>query len=147
MRQRSNHVYLNVVGLFFVLALFSSVVLAQEAVPWLTLADGTKVTMTQAQFDSLVQQAGISYYGPTVARPQVTAGQISMPVPSVLGGVLGGGYIVGDPAAIAAGMNAVGITSTATGAGLTGGGAAAGTIATGEAVKDSATAPRSEVRP
>jgi len=133
MRQRRNRLCANVTGLFFVLGLFSPIVLAQEAVPWMILADGTKVTMTQTQFDSLAQQAGISYYGPTVARPQVTASQISLPVPSTVGGVLGGGYIVGEPVAIAAGMNAVGIASAATGAGLIGGRAATGTIVVGAA--------------
>jgi len=133
MRQRRNRLCVNVAGLFFVLGIFSSIVLAQEAVPWVILADGTKVTMTQTQFDNLMQQAGVSYYGPTVARPQVTARQMSLPVPSGVGGMLGGGYIVGEPVAIAAGMNAVGITSAATSTGLIGGRAATGTISVGAA--------------
>ena len=133
MGHRRNRMCVKVIGSLFVLALFSSIVLAQEAVPVMTLADGTKVTMTQTQFDSLVRQAGITYYGPTGSRPQAAANQMIVPVPSALGNRLGGGYIVGEPAAIAAGMNAVGITSAATGADLAGGSAAAGTISIGTA--------------
>ena len=121
------------VGLFLLHALCTSVVLAQEAVPVMTLANGTKVTMTQAQFNALVAQPGVTYYGPTGGLPQLTATQMAIPVPSSLGGTLGGGFIVGEPAAIAAGMNAVGITSAATGASLAGGTAAAGTITAGAA--------------
>jgi hypothetical protein len=141
MAQSGKHLYAHAVGLFLVLGLFSSAVFAQEAVPVMTLADGTKVTMTQAQFDSLVTQAGITYYGPTGARPQATATQMVVPLPPASGGLLGGGFIVGEPAAIAAGMNAVGITSVATGAGLTGGTAVAGTISTGGAAAASGTKP------
>lgn len=144
MRHSRNHLCVTVVGLFFVLGLFSSIVLAQEAVPVMTLADGTKVTMTQAQFDSLVTQAGIAYYGPTDARPQATATQMVVPLPPASGGLLGGGFIVGEPAAIAAGMNAVGITSAATGANLTGGTAVAGTISTGAAATGTAATAGSE---
>jgi Zn-dependent alcohol dehydrogenase len=144
MRHSRNHLCVTVVGLFFVLGLFSSIVLAQEAVPVMTLADGTKVTMTQAQFDSLVTQAGIAYYGPTGARPQATATQVVVPLPPASGGLLGGGFIVGEPAAIAAGMNAVGITSAATGAGLTGGTAVAGAISTGAAAAGTAATAGSE---
>ena len=46
---------------------------------------------------------------------------MAIPVPSSIGGTVGGGFIVGEPAAIAAGMNAVGMTSAATGASLAGG--------------------------
>jgi hypothetical protein len=147
MRQSRNHSCMNVVALFFFLGLFSSIVLAQEAISWMTLADGTKVTMTQAQFDSLVTQAGIGYYGKTNARPQVAANQIVVPVPSTVGGVLGGGYIVGEPGAIAAGMNAVGITSAATGVAVAGGRAATGTISTGAAEAGSAATAGSERKP
>ena len=137
----------SLVGLFLFHALYTSIVIAQEAAPWMTLADGTKVTMTQTQFDSLVAQAGIVYYGPTGARPQATVNQMVVPVPSALGDVLGGGFIVGEPAAIAAGMNAVGITSTATGAGVAGGTAAAGSISAGAAAAGAAAAGGGGVAP
>jgi hypothetical protein len=131
------HVCVSVVGSFLVLGLFCSFALAQQAVPVMTLADGTKVAMTQAQFDSLVTQPGITYYGPIGGLPKVPATQMAVPVPSSLGGNLGGGFIVGEPAAIAAGMNAVGITSAATRAGLVGGTAAAGSISAGAAAAGS----------
>ena len=106
----------------------------------MTLANGTKVTMTQAQFDALVAQPGITYYGPTGGLPKLAATQMAIPVPSSLGGTLGGGFIVGEPAALAAGMNAVGITSAATGATLAGGTAATGTITAGAAAAGAAAA-------
>ena len=127
------------VGLFLLHAVFSSVALAQQAVPLMTLADGTRVTITQAQFDSLVTQPGITYV-PAGAVPQVGPTQMAIPLPSSIGGTVGGGFIVGEPAAIAAGMNAVGITSAATGASLAGGTAATGTITAGAAAAGAAAA-------
>jgi hypothetical protein len=123
-------------GLFVLHVLFSSAVLAQQAVEVMTMADGTKVTMTQAQFEALVKQPGIKYVPPGTA-PQLTATQMAIPLPSELGGRLApGGFIVGEPSAIAAGMNAVGITSAATGPALAGGMAAAGRIRAGTAAAD-----------
>jgi len=133
MRRLRGHMCVMVVGLLMLNALFSSYALAQEAVPVMTLADGTKVTMTQAQFESLVTQPGITYYGPIGGVPKLAATQMAIPVPTSLGGTVGGGFIVGEPAAIAAGMNAVGITTAATGASLAGGTAATGTITAGAA--------------
>jgi hypothetical protein len=127
------------VGLFLLHALCTSVVLAQQAVPLMTLANGTKVTITQAQFDALVAQPGITYVAPTTV-PQLAATQMAIPVPSSIGGTLGGGFIVGEPAALAAGMNAVGITTAATGATLAGGTAATGTITAGAAAAGAAAA-------
>ena len=136
MRRIRKHVCLSVVGLFLAHGLFSSVALAQQAVEVMTMADGTKVTMTQAQFEALVKQPGIQYVPPGTA-PQLTATQMAIPLPSELGGRLApGGFIVGEPSAIAAGMNAVGITSAATGPALAGGTAAAGRIRAGAATAD-----------
>ncbi len=132
MRRCRRNVCLSLVGLFLLQVFFSSYVLAQEAVPVMTLADGTKVTMTQAQFNALVAQPGITYVAPGTV-PQLSATQMAIPLPSSIGGTVGGGFIVGEPAAIAAGMNAVGITSAATGATLAGGTAAAGSITAGAA--------------
>ena len=114
---------------------------AQAATPFMTLADGTKVSMTQEQYDSLVKQPGVGYSFPWDA-PKLAATQISIPVPAVLGPRLpGGGYIFGEPAALAAAMNAVGVTSTATAAGLRGGSAAAGAISAGSG-SSASTSPR-----
>jgi hypothetical protein len=133
MKNLRRHACVVFAGLFVLHVLFSSVVLAQEAVPVMTLADGTKVNMTEAQFDALVKQPGILYH-PAGPAPKLTATQMAIPVPYELGGrLVGGGFIVGEPAAIAAGMNAVGITSSATAAGLAGGTAAAGKIISGAA--------------
>jgi hypothetical protein len=64
MRTIRKHVVVGVTALFLVHAILSSLVLAQEAVPFMTLADGTKVSMTLAQYDALVKQPGISYAPP-----------------------------------------------------------------------------------
>jgi hypothetical protein len=133
-----------VVGAFAALllyAVFSPLAHAQAATPFMTLADGTKVSMTQEQYDALVKQPGIAYSLPW-ETPKLSATQISIPVPAELGPRLpGGGYISGEPAALAAGMNAVGVTSTATAAGLTGGSAAAGGISAGSG-SSASTSPR-----
>jgi hypothetical protein len=115
-----------VVGLFVLHAVFSSYAyaVAREAVEVMTLADGAKVAMTQAQLHALVIQPGRTYYGPTRELPKLTARQIAIPVPTSIGG----GFIVGESAAIAVGMNAVGVTSTATGRNVACGTAAAGVI-------------------
>ncbi len=121
------HWCLSLVGLFLVTALLISVAVAQEAVEVMTVADGTKVMMTQAQFDVLVTQPGVKY-AQVVDMPQLNAGQMAIPVPLALGSRFIAGFIVGEPVAIAAGMNAVGITKAATTAGLLGATAAAGKI-------------------
>ena len=139
MRRTRKNICVALAGLFLLHALFSSVALAQQAVPLMTLANGTRVTITQAQFDSLVTQPGITYV-PAGAVPNVAATQMAIPVPSSIGGTVGGGFIVGEPGALAAGMNAVGITSAATGASLAGGTAAAGTITAGAAAAGAAAA-------
>jgi hypothetical protein len=139
MRNLRRHACVMLAGLFVLHLLLSSVVLAQQAVPLMTLADGTKVSMTQAQFDALIKQPGITYIPPGAA-PRLTATQMAIPVPSSIGGTIGGGFIVGEPAALAAGMNAVGITSSATAAGLAGGTAATGTISAGAATAGAAAA-------
>ena len=133
MRRMRKHLVLGISALFLVQAIFSSPALAQTAVPFMTLADGTKVSMTEAQFNAIVKQPGISYAPPGPA-PKLTASQMAIPVPAeVAPRLTGGGFIVGEPAALAAGMNAVGITSAATAAGLAGGSAAAGSISGGAA--------------
>ena len=135
MRNLRRHVCVMLAGLFLLHLLFSSYALAQAAVPVMTLADGTRVSMTQAQFDALVKQPGVTY-NPAGPLPQLTTAQMAIPVPAALGG----GFIVGEPAALAAGMNAVGITSSATAAGLAGGTAAAGTVSAGAAAAGAAAA-------
>jgi hypothetical protein len=105
-------------------------VFAQTAVPVLTLANGTKVSMTSAQLGALASQPGIAIK----QAPFVSATQISIPVPTSLGG----GFLVGEPGALAAGMNAVGITTGATAPQVAGATAAAGAIAAGGSVAGAA---------
>lgn len=123
-----------VVGLFVLHAVFSSYAyaLAPGAVEVMTLADGAKIAMTQAQLHALVTQPGRTYYGPTGGLPKLTERQIAIPVPTSLGG----GFIVGESAAIAVGMNAVGITSAATGRSVACGTAAAGVITFGAGARE-----------
>jgi len=135
MRKIRRNVCVTLVGLFLLHMFFSSFALAQEAVQVMTLADGTSVTMTQAQLNALVTQPGIAY-SPAATAPQVAATQMAIPVPTALGG----GFMVGEPAAIAAGMNAVGVTSAATAGSVAGGTAAAGGITAGAAAAGAAAA-------
>lgn len=99
---------------------------AQAVVPVMTLADGTTVAMTSSQLTALALQPGITIS----ATPTVTATQVAIPIPASLGG----GFIVAEPAALAAGLNAVGITTGATAAGVAGATAASGSITAGASV-------------
>lgn len=96
-----------------------------QAVAVMTLADGTQVNMTAAQLASLKAQAGLV----VSTTPTVAAAQVAIPLPQALGG----GFLAGEPAAIAAGMNTVGITTTATAASVAGATATAGTMVAGAA--------------
>jgi len=101
-------------------------IFAQDAVPVMTLANGKTVSMTSAQLKALASEPGIS----VTQAPAVSASQVAVPIPASLGG----GFIVGEPEALAAGMNAVGITSGATASDVAGATAAAGAIQEGGAV-------------
>lgn len=97
----------------------------EEAVTVMTLADGTQVNMTAAQLAGLKAQSGII----VSTTPTVAAAEVAIPLPEALGG----GFLVGEPAAIAAGMNTVGITTAATVASVAGATATAGTMVAGAA--------------
>jgi hypothetical protein len=99
---------------------------AQAVVPVMTLADGTTVAMTSSQLTALASQPGITIS----ATPTVTATQVAVPIPASLGG----GFIVAEPEALAAGLNAVGITTGATAVGVAGATAATGSITAGASV-------------
>jgi hypothetical protein len=101
-------------------------VFAQAAVPVMTLADGTAVNMTSAQLSALASQPGVALS----TTPVVTATQVAVPLPASLGG----GFVVAEPTALAAGMNTVGITTGATAAGVAGATTAAGAVTAGASV-------------
>ncbi len=132
MRGMRKFVYLNIIGLILMCGLVSPSSFAQQGVELMAMADGTKVFITQAQFDALVKQPGIAY-AEDASAPQVSATQIAIPVPFVLSPrlAIAGGFIVGEPAAIAAATNAVGVTPAAIGPALVGGTATAGGILIG----------------
>jgi len=111
---------------FLITVLIPSTIFSQEAVPVMTLADGTVVNMSSAQLSALASQPGITLS----TTPVVTATQVAVPLPASLGG----GFVVAEPAALAAGMNTVGISTGVTAAGVAGASAAAGTITAGASV-------------
>ena len=85
------------------------------------------VKMNRGQLAELAKQPGISL----MKRPKITSStQMAIPVPSSLGG----GFIIGAPEALAAGMNATGLTTRATAEGVLGATAAEGAITKGAAV-------------
>ncbi len=85
------------------------------------------VTMNRGQLAELAKQPGISL----MKRPKVALStQMAIPVPSSLGG----GFIVGAPEALAAGMNATGLTTRATVDGVLGATVAKGAITKGAKV-------------
>jgi hypothetical protein len=75
---------------------------AVEAVPFMTTPDGTVVSITPEQLSALAAQPGITI-SPTT--PSVGEQEIAIPIPEALGG----GYLVGTPAAIASALGATGI--------------------------------------
>jgi hypothetical protein len=114
-----------VIALFLAIIMVPGDLFSQAAVPVMTLGDGTTVSMTSSQLTALASQPGIAIS----ATPAITAAQVAVPLPASLGG----GFVIAEPAALAAGMNAVGVTAGATAAGVAGASAAAGTMAVGSA--------------
>ena len=94
-----------------------------ESVTVMTLANGQTINMTQAQLQSLLAQPGITLS----TTPVITASQIAVPLPASLGG----GYIIAEPAALAAGLNATGISSGLMATSFAGATAGTGPIAVG----------------
>ncbi|MEW6409339.1 MAG: hypothetical protein AB1488_04405 [Nitrospirota bacterium] len=84
-----------------------------EAAVAVTLPSGEVVQMTDAQLQSFIAQPGITFSATT---PTLAAGQIAVEIPATLGG----GFVVGTPSAIAAGLNATGIAIGATAATVVG---------------------------
>ncbi len=85
------------------------------------------VTINRGQLAELAKQPGISL----MKRPKIaSATQMAIPVPSSLGG----GFIIGGPEALAAGMNATGLTTRATVEGVLGATVAEGAITKGATV-------------
>jgi hypothetical protein len=73
-----------------------------EAVPFMTLPDGTVVSITPEQLSALAAQPGVTF-SPTT--PSVGEKEIAIPISEALGG----GYLVGTPSAIASALGATGI--------------------------------------
>ncbi|MFH1701925.1 MAG: hypothetical protein ABIB41_00665 [Nitrospirota bacterium] len=96
----------------------------EEAVAVMTMPDGAVVSMTPSQLSALASQPGITI-SPTT--PSLGATEIAIPIPAALGG----GYIVGTPAAIASALGATGIAPGLKASDVVGATAAAGIIPAG----------------
>jgi len=96
----------------------------EEAVVVMTMPDSAVVSMTPSQLSALASQPGITI-SPTTPSLGVT--EIAIPIPAALGG----GYIVGTPAAIASGLGATGIAPGLKASDVVGATAAAGVIPAG----------------
>jgi hypothetical protein len=103
-----------------------------ESFAVMTLANGTQISMTQAQLAELITQPGISFSTTAV----VTEAQMAVPLPASLGG----GYVVAEPAALAAAMNSVGVSSGLMATSFAGATVGAGTITVGAAAGAAMTA-------
>ncbi|MCP3676671.1 MAG: hypothetical protein GY721_03500 [Deltaproteobacteria bacterium] len=105
-------------GYLLVILFFSSIAPAisfgQEGVVVMTLVEkqgSTVVTMNRGQLAELAREPGILL----LEQPTLTMStQIAIPMPFSLGG----GFLVGTPAAFAAALNATGITTQATTEGI-----------------------------
>lgn len=96
----------------------------EEAVVVMAMPDGAVVSMTPSQLSALAAQPGITI-SPTA--PSLGATEIAIPIPAALGG----GYIVGTPAAIASALEATGIAPGLTASAIIGATASAGVIPAG----------------
>lgn len=96
-----------------------------ESFTVMTLANGTQISMTQAQLAELVSQPGVSFSTTAV----VTEAQMAVPLPAGLGG----GYVVAEPAVLATAMNSVGVSSGLMATSFAGATVGAGTITVGAA--------------
>ena len=97
-----------------------------EAVPFMTLPDGTVVNITPEQLSALGAQPGVTI-SPTV--PSVGEKEIAIPIPETLGG----GYLVGTPEAIASALGATGIAPGMTASDVLKSTASAGVLLAGAA--------------
>lgn len=95
-----------------------------ESFAVMTLADGTTISMTEAQLVALGSQQGVTLLSTSMVLPT----QIAIPLPA---GLHGGLFLVGEPAALASAMNAVGISSGLTATSFAGATAGAGAISVG----------------
>jgi hypothetical protein len=98
----------------------------------MTLANGTQISMTQAQLAELLAQPGVSFSTTGV----ITEAQMAIPLPAGLGG----GYVVAEPAALAAAMNSVGVSSGLMATSFAGATVGTGTITVGAAAGAAMTA-------
>ena len=96
----------------------------EAAVVVMTMPDGAVVSMTPSQLSALASQPGITI---SPAAPSLGATEIAIPIPTALGG----GYIVGTPAAIASALGATGIAPGLKASDVVGATAAAGIIPAG----------------
>lgn len=103
-----------------------------ESFAVMTLANGTQISMTQAQLAEVLSQPGVSFS--TTAA--ITEAQMAVPLPAGLGG----GYVVAEPAALAAAMNSAGISSGLMATSFAGATVGAGTITVGAAAGAAMTA-------
>lgn len=110
----------------------ASVSAQAESFTVMTLANGTQISMTQAQLAELVSQPGISFSTTAV----VTEAQMAVPLPAGLGG----GYVVAEPAVLATAMNSVGVSSGLMATSFAGATVGAGTITVGAAAGAAMTA-------
>lgn len=117
--------YVSIMGviLFLFNAIIPSTAFSQAETLVMTLPDGTAISMTSAELSALAAQPGITI----AAAPVVATTQVAIPIPAALGG----GYIVGTPAAVASGIGATGIATGVTASAVVGATAAAGTITAG----------------
>lgn len=103
----------------------TSVNAQEETFHLMSLADGTKITITKTQFVELISEPGVELSGSSL----VSASQISVPLP--IG--LGGGFLNAEPAVLASALNNVGVSSGITASSFGGASAGAGTITVGQA--------------
>lgn len=73
-------------------------------------APGPLKGITSSQLKALAAQEGMKVMVGVTEVPSLAAGEVALAIPAELGG----GFIVGTPAAIASGLTAVGIVTTAT---------------------------------
>ena len=99
---------------------------AEEAVPFITLPDGTTITMTSAQLSAIAACPGIVI----LASPDFGPTEVAIPIPEPPGGG-DRRYIVGTPEAIASCLNSTGMATGIVASSIIGATSAAGVIPAG----------------
>jgi len=104
----------NFVAILAILCFLGCPLLSKANAATIATPSGKSFNVTKAQIEVMKTQPGVQFSSALPA--QLPAGQVAVSIPAELGG----GYIIGTPAAVANAFNEAGITTGLTAAGVAG---------------------------